>query len=77
MNILHGFDKHSILSYFRDVCDKNPKGLKVFGVEAIVVDCDEGRRYQKLCQREPFWIHQLGSLSLEGLNESLNVHTLV
>lgn len=36
-----------------------------------------GRRFQKLCKRETFWIFTLEYLALEGLNEDLEVHEVI
>lgn len=63
--------------HFRERHNENPIGLKVFGIEAIKKDDDIGRRFQKLCRQESFWIFTLGSMVPDGMNEDLEIHGVI
>lgn len=76
-NILKARGKHSLPWHFQENHGKNPLGLSLFSVEAITGHPDLGGRHQKLCSRETFWIYRLGSFSPSGLNEDLEVHSVV
>lgn len=68
---------YSVPRHFKECHNGNPTGLQVFGIEAIKKDDDTGRRFQRLCKRESFWIFTLGSLAPVGMNEDLEVYGVV
>lgn len=70
-------NNYSVPRHFREHHNADPSGLKLFGIEAIKKNHDEGVRFQTLCRRETFWIFSLGSLAPGGLNEDLEVHGVV
>lgn len=70
-------DKYPVPRHFVEVHQGDPAGMKVFGIESIGRELDIGRRYQRLCKREAFWIFTLGSLAPGGLNEDPEVHKIV
>lgn len=65
---------YSVPRHFRECHNSNPTGIKVFGIEAIKKDADNGRRFRRLCKQESFWIFTLGSLVPDGMNEDLHIH---
>lgn len=70
-------DKHSVPRHFCQAHNGSTQGLELFGIEAIPMSLPEGERFSRLCQRESFWIFTLNSMSPEGLNEELEVHSLI
>ena len=70
-------DKHSVPRHFCQVHGGSTEGLELFGIEAIPMTLSEGERFSRLCMRETYWIFTLNSMSPDGLNEELEVGTLI
>lgn len=68
--------KYTVPQHFQEVHHGDPVGMRVFGIEAIGGDLDRGRRHQRLCTREAFWIFTLGSLTPGWLNEEPEIHKI-
>ena len=70
-------DKHSVPRHFCKAHGGDTAGLELFGIEAISMTLPEGERFAILCKQETFWIFTLGSMSPGGLNEELEVNTII
>lgn len=62
-------DKYPVPRHFLEAHQVNPAGMRVFGIESIGGELDSGRKHQRLCKREAYWIFTLGSLAPGGLNK--------
>lgn len=60
--------------HFKHKHDGSTTGLELFGIESIPMSILEGAR---LCKRESYWIFTLQSMAPEGLNEELEIGTLI
>lgn len=69
-------DNYSVPLHFVDVHNGSTSGLRVFGIETISHDLDNGRKHQSLYNREAFWIFTLGSLAPKRLNEEIELQSI-
>ncbi|XP_075423902.1 uncharacterized protein LOC142464305 [Ascaphus truei] len=76
-SIVNGVSSHGIYRYFEMVHNKDPKTLKIIGLEYISPLTLGGDRFKKLCRRETYWIYQLATLAPGGFNESIDTSTIV
>ncbi|MEE6515787.1 hypothetical protein FKM82_024830 [Ascaphus truei] len=76
-NVIKGLNNHNVSRHFKLFHQQNPKTMQIMGIETISPCVLGGDRFKTLCRRETFWIHQLGTLNPGGLNECLDVSTLV
>lgn len=72
-----GCDQHSIPQYFLEHHNKSITGLQVLVIEAIPKNLSEAERFSRLCERETFWIYTLDILTPNGLNEELEISTII
>lgn len=70
-------DKYPVPRHFVEAHQGKPAGMRVFGIESIGGDLDSGRKHQRLCKHEAYWIFTLGSLAPGGLNEDPEIHKIV
>lgn len=62
---------------FSQMNDDSTQGPKLFGFEAIQMSVPEGETFSRLRLHETFWIFTLYKLSPDGLNEELEMNTLL
>lgn len=72
-----GKDKHSVPRHFAECHNKSTTGLSVWVIEQIPKHMSEAERFKKLCARETFWIYCLDVLSPGGLNEGIEISTVL
>lgn len=72
-----GCDKHSVPRHFLEFHHQSTAGLRVWIIEAIPKHLPEAERFSLLCERETFWIYTLDSLRPNGLNEELDINTIL
>ena len=72
-----GKDKHSVPRHFLECHQKSTNGLKVWVIEQIPKKYTEAERFHRLCERETFWIYSLGALRPGGINEELEISTIL
>lgn len=72
-----GSEKHSVPCHFKHKHGGSTEGLELFGIESLSMSIPEGERFARLCKRESFWIFTLNSMMSEGLNEELEIGTLI
>lgn len=76
--ITKGDVEHSVPRHFLSKHNKDTKNLEVMAIEAIPKGTlTDNERFSLLCKRETFWIFKLGSLTPGGLNEELELNTVV
>lgn len=67
----------SLPRHFKEYHNGHPARMQVFGIEEISNDPHNGRRFQRLCKRETFWIFTLCSLARKRMKKDLEVHGVV
>lgn len=72
-----GSDKHSVPRHFLKYHARSTRGLQVWVIESIPKDLSEAERFSRLCERETFWIYTLDTLAPNGLNEELEINTIL
>lgn len=72
-----GRDHHSVPKHFLTHHGRSTAGLSVWVIESIPAKYPAAERYKRLCQQETYWIYSLGTLAPGGLNEDIEVHTLL
>ncbi|CAI9555659.1 unnamed protein product [Staurois parvus] len=72
-----GKDKHSVPRHFLEYHQKSTDGLQVWVLESIHNNLSESDRFKKLCSQETYWIFTLDTLSPGGLNEELDINTIL
>lgn len=72
-----GKDHHSVPRHFTQHHPKSTVGLKVWIIESIPATLPAAERFKRLCQRETYWIYALDVLSPGGINEELEISTLL
>ncbi|XP_075448365.1 uncharacterized protein LOC142490239 [Ascaphus truei] len=76
-NIIHGLKTHSLSRHYELKHNKDPSSLVIMGVEAINSTLLSGDRHKLLNLRETYWIYELNTLSPEGLNDCIDVSTVI
>lgn len=69
--------KYSVARHFETHHQKNTTDLNVWIVEAISEKFTPAERFQRLCKQETYWIYSLNTLTPHGLNEEIEVHTVL
>lgn len=69
--------KHSVPRRFLEHHARSTVGLWVWVIESIPRGLSEAERFLRLCQCETFWILTLDTLAPNGLNEELEVNTIL
>lgn len=72
-----GKDLHSVPRHFAEHHKKSTVGLEVWVIEQISKSMSQAERFKKLCARETFWIYCLDVLSPGGLNEGIEIATVL
>lgn len=72
-----GKDMHSVPQHFAEFHKKSTIGLTVWVNEQIPKSRTEAERFKKLCTRETFWIYNLDVLLPGGLNEGIEIATVL
>lgn len=76
-SIIKRNNKYSVSRHFSRFHDNN-KVLKVLAIEHIPKkSLTDNERFMLLCKRETIWLYKLNSLSSHGLNEELDIHTVM
>lgn len=70
-------EKHSVPLHFEYKHRGNTEGLELLGIESIPMSIPEGERFACLSKLESFWIFTLNNMTPEGLNEELEMGTLI
>ena len=72
-----GCDEHSVPRHFLECHQKSTNDLKVWVIEQISNKHTEAERFHRLCERETFWIYSLDALRPGGMNEELEISTIL
>lgn len=72
-----GKDKHSVPRHFAEYHNKSTEGLEVWILEQMPKNLSQAERFQKLCERETYWIYSLNTLNPGGINEELEISTIL
>lgn len=72
-----GTDPHSVPRHFSLAHQGSTEGLKVWVIEQIPRSLPAAERFKRLCARETFWIYTLDVLSPGGINESIEIATIL
>lgn len=73
-----GRDKHSVPRHFLKCHNKSTLGLKVWVIEQIPNTFSVAERFHRLCERgETYWIYSLDTLKPGGINEELEISTIL
>lgn len=72
-----GTDPHTVPRHFPEVHQKSTNGLQVWVIEQIPSSLSAAERFKKLCARETFWIYNLDVLSPGGINEGIEIATIL
>lgn len=72
-----GTDPHSVPKHFASAHQGSTDGLEVWVIEQIPRSLPAAERFKKLCARETFWIYTLDVLSPGGINESMEIATIL
>ena len=76
-NIEGGTDPHSVPRHFTMLHQQSTSGLQVWIIEQIDKTLPPAERFKKLCARETYWIYSLDTLSPGGINESIEISTIL
>lgn len=72
-----GADKLSVPKYFLEFHQKSLPGLRVWVRESISKGQPRAERIWCLCARATYWIYTLDTMAPGGLNEDLEVHSVL
>lgn len=75
--IEEGKDKHNVPRHLSKCHKGSTDGLKVWVVEQMPKNLSEAERFFRLCEHEIFWIYSLDALSPGGMNEALEISTIL
>lgn len=68
---------HSVPKHFTQAHQQSTKGLQVWVIEQIPNSLPAAERFKKLCARETYWIYHLDVLSPGGMNEGIEISTII
>lgn len=72
-----GKDLHSVPRHFLEHHNRSTEGLEVWVIEQIPRSLPDAERFKRLCSRETFWIYCLDVLSPGGMNEAIEISTIL
>lgn len=75
--IEEGKDKHIVPRHFSKFYKDSTDGPKVWVVEQIPKNLSEAEKFFKLCERKTCWTYSLDALSPGGINEALEMSTIL
>ena len=75
--IKRGVRTHSVSKHFRQYHDRNPKGLKFWGIEKVSKHWRGGHFIRQLSRRESYWIYELKVASPRGLNVEFDLNCFI
>lgn len=76
-NITIGYEEHSVSLHFLKKHNKNPLGLKFWGVDKIDSNWRGSNRVREISKRETEWIFRANTLSPNGLNIDLDLNCFI
>lgn len=76
-HIKSGSPKYRLSRYSLLHHGKDPNALQVHVIEAISTSLSEGECLKTLCAKETYWILKLNAMSPAGLNEMIEVNTIL
>lgn len=68
---------YSTARHFTTHHQQNIADLNVWVIESIPDQFTPAERFQRLCRQETFWIFTLNSLAPNGLNEDIEINTVI
>ena len=76
-NIKRGIRSHSVSKHFRQCHQRNPKGLKFWGIEKVTKHWRGGHYIRQLSRRESYWIYETKVSSPAGLNVEFDLNCFI
>lgn len=76
-NILIGYKEHSASLHFREKHDRNPEGLKFWGIDKLHPNWRGANMVREISKRESLWIFLANTLSPNGMNIELNLNCFI
>lgn len=76
-DVLSNKNAISVPHHFLQIHGGSTQELELFGIEVIPMTMPKGEGFSRLCLRETFWIFTLDTMSPDGLNEELEINTLI
>lgn len=69
--------QYSTARHFTTHHQQNISDLNVWIIESIPDHFSSAERFQCLCRQETFWIYTLNSMTPNGLNEEIEINTVI
>ena len=76
-NITIGYKDHSVSLHFRDKHEKNPTGLKFWGIDRIDRNWRGANMVREISKRETQWLYWTNTLSPNGLNIDVDLNCFI
>lgn len=76
-NITIGYREHSVSLHFREKHDRNPIGLKMWGIDKVNPNWRGSNMIREISKRETEWLFLTNTLSPNGLNIDLDLNCFI